>query len=432
MKKIISVLAALCLVMALLVGCAAPAANNANEAAPAAEGGKIAYVLTQVGDTYSQGLGNYFVEAFKAAGGSCVAESFPEGTTDFTSYLQNAIKSNAQVIFAPNSTTVAANLIQQAADKGIQMPILAGDTWESSVILEAAAGTGLDVYCSTFFDENDESGSAQEFVKGFKAWLNADSQLLTTNGGNDIVAAVSALGFDAYNTAYAAIEKALTEKGEEAKSIDVATVLWSMDIADAVTGSVKFSATGDAIKEGAYIKKAASADTFEFVKYQSIENTEAQGTALDYSAVPDENDVVEDGVIYVGVFEPQSGDNAAGGKQEVLGVQYAHSLKNSITVGGKTYAIELVIVDNESSDAKAVSAASELVNKDVCVVLGSYGSGVSIAASDTFYNGGVPAIGCSCTNPNVTAEHPLYFRMCFLDPFQGSVMANFAMELLGE
>jgi len=303
---------------------------------------------------------------------------------------------------------------------------MAGDTWESSVILDAADGTGLDVYCSTFFDENDTSGAAKKFVSGFKAWLNANAQMKTNNGGNDIVAAVSALGFDAYNVAVEAIKAAL-EKNADATSLDVATALWATNYSGAVTGSIKFDKTGDAIKDTAYVKKAASKSGFAFETVQSVSNSAAQGSALDYSKLTTSNKVVKDGKIYIGVYEPQSGSNGAGGKQEVIGMQYANSLIPSITVGGKTYPIELVIVDNESDDNKAVSAASEIVNKGACVALGSYGSGVSIAAAETFYNAGVPAIGCSCTNTLVTEGHDLYFRICFLDPFQGAVMANFAL-----
>ena len=69
----------------------------------------------------------------------------------------------------------------------------------------------MQVFVSTFFDENDESGLAKEFVTGYKAWLNGNSQNLTNNGGNAVVAAVSALGYDAYMTAVAAIEKALAD-----------------------------------------------------------------------------------------------------------------------------------------------------------------------------------------------------------------------------
>ena len=88
--------------------------------------------------------------------------------------------------------------------------------------------------------------------------------------------------------------------------------------------------------------------------------------------------------IKIGVFEPASGDNGAGGKQEVLGVEYANSLAPTVEIGGETYNVELVEVDNQSSTDKAVTAAQELVSKKVSIVLGSYGSGVSIAAAPTF------------------------------------------------
>lgn len=136
-------------------------------------------------------------------------------------------------------------------------------------------------------------------------------------------------------------------------------------------------------------------------------------------------------VIKIGVFEPQSGDNGAGGKQEVLGIQYANSVKPTVTINGEEYKIELDIQDNQSSTDKAVSAAQQLVADKVSVVLGSYGSGVSIAAGTYFANAKIPAIGCSCTNAAVTAGNDYYFRVCFLDPFQGSVMASFAMDEFG-
>jgi len=138
-----------------------------------------------------------------------------------------------------------------------------------------------------------------------------------------------------------------------------------------------------------------------------------------------------DKVIKIGVYEPLTGANGAGGKQEVLGMQYANYLTPTVEVGGETYTVELVIADNESSNDKAVSAASQLIAEGVSVVLGSYGSGVSIAASDTFKDAGIPAIGVTCTNPQVTEGNDHYFRVCFLDPFQGTVLANFAGAQFG-
>lgn len=131
-------------------------------------------------------------------------------------------------------------------------------------------------------------------------------------------------------------------------------------------------------------------------------------------------------VIKIGVFEPTTGENGGGGVQEVLGARYANSIRNTVVVDGKEYKIELVEVDNQSDKSAAVTAAQSLVSSGVKAVLGSYGSGVSIAAGSTFAEAQIPAVGCSCTNPQVTAGNDFYFRVCFLDPFQGTVMANYA------
>ena len=135
-------------------------------------------------------------------------------------------------------------------------------------------------------------------------------------------------------------------------------------------------------------------------------------------------------VVKIGVFEPASGDNGAGGKQETLGVQYANKVQPTVEIGGETYNVELVIVDNESSNDKAPTAAANLVAQNVSIVLGSYGSGVSIAAGDVFNKAGIPAMGITCTNPQVTNGVECYFRICFLDPFQGTVLANYASSEL--
>ena len=135
-------------------------------------------------------------------------------------------------------------------------------------------------------------------------------------------------------------------------------------------------------------------------------------------------------VVKIGVFEPQSGDNGAGGKQEILGMQYANHETPTVEIGGETYKVELVYADNASSNDKAASAAQTLISSGVSLVLGSYGSGVSIAAGDTFAAAGMPAIGVTCTNPQVTSECEVYFRICFLDPFQGTVLANYAKNEL--
>lgn len=130
-------------------------------------------------------------------------------------------------------------------------------------------------------------------------------------------------------------------------------------------------------------------------------------------------------VIKIGVFEPLTGENGGGGSQEVDGIKYANKVYPEV-LGKK---VELVIIDNKSDKGEATTAATRLVEKEgVKAVIGSYGSGVSIAAGETFKNAKIPAMGASCTNPMVTQGNDFYFRACYIDPFQGTVMANYAIQ----
>lgn len=133
-------------------------------------------------------------------------------------------------------------------------------------------------------------------------------------------------------------------------------------------------------------------------------------------------------VIKVGVFEPTTGENGGGGQLEVDGIKYANQVKPTVNIGGEEYKVELVISDNKSDKSEAANAASYLVNEGVSVVLGSYGSAVSIAAGSVFKDAEIPAIGCSCTNPQVTLGNDFYFRVCFLDSFQAKVLAYYAIQ----
>ena len=131
------------------------------------------------------------------------------------------------------------------------------------------------------------------------------------------------------------------------------------------------------------------------------------------------------GAVKVGVFLPLTGDNAAGGELELRGIKLANKLHPEIN--GKK--IELVIADNKSDKAESANVAARLIEKDkVKVILGTYGSSLAMAAGNIVKDSKVPAIGTSCTNPQVTKGNDYYFRACFIDPFQGTVMANYAFK----
>ena len=132
-------------------------------------------------------------------------------------------------------------------------------------------------------------------------------------------------------------------------------------------------------------------------------------------------------VIKIGVFEPLTGANGAGGADEYDGIKLANKLFP--TVLGKK--IQLVAVDNKSDKVEAANAATVLAQKEkVNAVIGSWGSSLSMAGGPIFAEAKIPAVAVSATNPNVTKGNEYYFRVCFLDPFQGVVGANYAFKTL--
>ena len=132
-------------------------------------------------------------------------------------------------------------------------------------------------------------------------------------------------------------------------------------------------------------------------------------------------------VIKIGVFEPLTGANGAGGADEYDGIKLANKLNPTI-LGKK---IQLVAVDNKSDKVEAANAATVLAQKEkVNAVIGSWGSSLSMSGGPIFAEAKIPAVAVSATNPNVTKGNDYYFRVCFLDPFQGTVGAAYAFNVL--
>ena len=226
-------------------------------------GAKSAYLLAELGSEYDVGLCHYFEEAFKALGGTVVSETFPSDSSDFTGYLNNATSQGAQVFFAPVSPQYSPLIISQATSQNVSYTLLGGDTWDNNKVAESAKGTNLKIFIDTFYQE----GGNPEFDAGFKAWLNANPDMLTNNGGNDMVAAVSPLGYDAYFVALEALKAAGTT---DSKAVNKA--LWNVKYTG-VTGDIAFDqVNGDAIRNAAYIKTAnPETGAWDFVTVQSVD-----------------------------------------------------------------------------------------------------------------------------------------------------------------
>ena len=132
--------------------------------------------------------------------------------------------------------------------------------------------------------------------------------------------------------------------------------------------------------------------------------------------------------IRIGVYEPMTGAMAAGGQQTMEGIELAHEQRAKVL----GLPVRVILVDNRSDKVEAATAVTRLIQKDkVCAIIGSYGSGLSMSGGPVAQAAKVPVMGCSPTNPLVTLGNDYYFRACFIDPFQGRVMAQFAYDKLG-
>ncbi len=139
--------------------------------------------------------------------------------------------------------------------------------------------------------------------------------------------------------------------------------------------------------------------------------------------------------IKIGINAPLTGDIPKVGE----GTKYAAQMwledlnaAGGLEVGGKKYPVELVIEDNESKAESAVKANTKMITEDeVLVIVGPQASSQAVPAGEVANNWQTPMISPWSTNPNTTSGRPYVFRGCFLDPFQGPVVANFVTEEFG-
>ena len=140
-------------------------------------------------------------------------------------------------------------------------------------------------------------------------------------------------------------------------------------------------------------------------------------------------------VIKIGINAPITGDIPKVGE----GTKYAAQMwlqdiekAGGLDVGGTKYKVELVIEDNESKAESAVKANTKMITEDeVLAIVGPQASSQAVPAGDVANNYKTPMISPWSTNPNTTKDRPFVFRGCFLDPFQGPVVANFVKEQFG-
>jgi branched-chain amino acid transport system substrate-binding protein len=132
--------------------------------------------------------------------------------------------------------------------------------------------------------------------------------------------------------------------------------------------------------------------------------------------------------ILIGHFGSMTGSEATFGTSTDHGIKMAvEELNASGGLLGKK--VRLITYDDKGDAREAGTAVTRLVTKDgVAAVIGEVASGLSLAGAPICQENSVPMVSPSSTNPKVTKIGDMIFRVCFIDPFQGTVCAKFARE----
>ena len=161
---------------------------------------KKAAIMRSQSSDYSVGLANVFTENFKKMGGEIVADvSYNDKDSDFRSQLAQIKDKAPDAIYIPGYYGEVGTIARQAREQGITVPLMGGDGWDSSKLVEGAGGPGKaleNCYFSNHYSKDDTSPRVVEFVKAFKAKYNASPSGL------------AALGYDAMMITADAIKRA--------------------------------------------------------------------------------------------------------------------------------------------------------------------------------------------------------------------------------
>src|SRR5215211_1962867 len=195
-------------------------------------GAKTAAIMVDRKNDYSTGLEKVISEIFTRMGGQIVAtQSYLEGDQDFNAQLTSLKGANPQVIFVPGYYNDVGLIAKQARDKGITVPLIGGDGWDS-VQLYQIGGTALNgSYFTNHYSPYDTDPKVQKFVNDYKSRYNT------------VPDALAATAYDAARIMFDAIKRSPSLDGAAIRDSLAATKEFP-----GVTGTVTFNEHRDAVK----------------------------------------------------------------------------------------------------------------------------------------------------------------------------------------
>jgi branched-chain amino acid transport system substrate-binding protein len=195
-------------------------------------GAKTAAIMVDRKNDYSTGLEKVINETFTKLGGKIVAvQSYQEGDQDFNAQLTSLKGANPEVIFVPGYYNDVGLIAKQARDKGITVPLVGGDGWDSTQ-LYAIGGSALNgSYFTNHYSPYDTDPKVQKFVNDYKSRYGS------------IPDALAATAYDAARIMFDAIKRSKSLAGADIRDALAATKDFP-----GVTGTVTFNKDRDAVK----------------------------------------------------------------------------------------------------------------------------------------------------------------------------------------
>ena len=166
------------------------------------------------------------------------------------------------------------------------------------------------------------------------------------------------------------------------------------------------------------------------MKKGKIMKTIITGAAMMFTACGGQKETAENTVIKVGGLAPLTGSLAIYGVTTTNGAQLAvEEINKNGGINGKQ--IEYIVLDTKGDATESVMAYNKLVDTNVAAVIGDITSKPTVAVAEIAAQDNMPMITPTGTQVDITEAGPNVFRVCFTNPYQGTVLATLAKERFG-
>lgn len=214
-------------------------------------GAKKAFIMLDQANDYVKGLAEEFEKAFTALGGEIVGKAtYTDKDTDFSAILAQIADAKPDVVYLPDYYNIVNLVMKQAKEKGVNVPFVGGDGWDSADLDLAAADGG---FFTNHYSPDDPRPEVQNFRKAY------GEKYKDENGNPKVPDALAALAYDATNLLLEAINQAGTTDTAKVKDT-LEKIKFS-----GVSGQITFDANHNPIKSAVILAVKDGAVKFETV-----------------------------------------------------------------------------------------------------------------------------------------------------------------------